>query len=64
MWVGDTNGVQIQIVATWIFYAVLNNLCAQVAVALPQPLETISVEMVFPGFTTMVAPVCAMTSFS
>lgn len=47
LWVGDTNGVQIQIYATWIFYALLNQLCAQVALALNQPLERISVEMVF-----------------
>ena len=33
--------------ATWIFYAVLNDLCADVAVALQQPLERISMEMVF-----------------
>ncbi len=31
IWVGDTNGVQIQIFATWIFYAVLNQLCIDVA---------------------------------
>ncbi len=31
----------------WIFYAVLNDLCSQVAVALGQPKEIISVEMVF-----------------
>jgi Transposase DDE domain len=49
VWVGDPNGIQIQIVATGIFYAVLNDLCAQVAVALRQPLEKISVEMVFRG---------------
>lgn len=48
-WVGDSNGVQIQIYATWILYAVLNDLCAQVAVALHQPLEKISLEMVFRG---------------
>jgi hypothetical protein len=41
--------VQIQIFATWIFYAVLNDLSSQVAVALNQPKERISVEMVFPG---------------
>ncbi len=35
--------------ATWIFYAVLNDLCSQVAVALNQPKECISVEMVFRG---------------
>jgi len=46
-WVGCTNGVRIQIYATWIFYAVLNDLCADVAVALSQPIEKISVEMVF-----------------
>jgi len=49
LWVGGQNGVQIQIFATWIFYAVLNNLCAEVASVLNQPLERISVEMVFRG---------------
>ena len=49
LWVEDSNGVEIQIVATWIFYAVLNDLCTQVAAALHQPLETISFEMVFRG---------------
>ncbi|MDF2389571.1 IS4 family transposase [Nostoc ellipsosporum NOK] len=47
LWVGGTNGVQMQIYATWIFYAVLNDLCADVAIALRQPIERISVEMVF-----------------
>jgi Transposase DDE domain len=56
IWVGDTNGVQIQIFATWIFYAVLNQLCIDVAmvaprtaagIALNQPLDRISTEMVF-----------------
>lgn len=47
LWVGGTNGVQMQVYATWIFYAVLNDLCADVAVALQQPLERISMEMVF-----------------
>ncbi|WP_041233351.1 IS4 family transposase [Cylindrospermum stagnale] len=50
LWVGGTNGVQMQIYATWIFYAVLNDLCADVAVALQQPIERISVEMVFRSF--------------
>ena len=40
-------GVQLQLYATWIFYAVLTELCSDVAVALSQPLERISVEMVF-----------------
>jgi len=33
--------------ATWIFYAVINDLCADVAIALQQPIELISLEMVF-----------------
>ncbi|RZM81914.1 IS4 family transposase [Leptolyngbya iicbica] len=47
LWVGGSNGVKIQIYATWTFYAVLNDLCAEVAIALKQPIEMISVEMVF-----------------
>ncbi len=55
IWVGDSNGVQIQILATWIFYAVLNQLCIDVAfakrvrstLALNQPLDLISTEMLF-----------------
>jgi hypothetical protein len=47
IWVGDNNGVQIQIFATWIFYAVLNQLCIDIAIALNQPLDRISTEMVF-----------------
>ena len=34
LWVGDRNGVEIQLYATWLFYAVLSELCVQVAVAL------------------------------
>ena len=47
LWVGGRNGVQIQLFATWIFYLVLNDLCSQVAIALNQPKEVISVEMIF-----------------
>lgn len=50
LWVGGNNGVEIQIYATWIFYAILNDVSQQVAQALWQPLERISVEMVFRGF--------------
>lgn len=50
LWVGGSNGVQIQLYATWIFYAVLIDVCAEVAVALDHPLELISVEMVFRSF--------------
>ena len=47
LWVGDRNGVEIQLYATWLFYAVLADLCGHVATALSQPVEQISVEMVF-----------------
>ena len=47
MWVSSKNGIEIQIYATWIFYAVLIDLSNEVALALKQPVEKISVEMVF-----------------
>lgn len=47
LWTGSTNAVQVQIYATLIFYAVLLTICQQVAQALGEPLERISVEMVF-----------------
>jgi hypothetical protein len=47
LWVGGSNGVQLQLYATWMFYAVLTDLCADVAIAVSHPLERISVEMVF-----------------
>jgi hypothetical protein len=50
VWTGSSNGVQLQIYATLIFYAVLVTICLQVAQALGEPLERISVEMVFRAF--------------
>jgi hypothetical protein len=50
VWTGSTNAVQLQIYATLLFYAVLVTLCQQVAQALGEPLERISVEMVFRAF--------------
>jgi len=47
LWTGSTNAVQLQICATLIFYAVLLTICHQVAQALGEPVERISVEMVF-----------------
>lgn len=47
LWTTSPNGIQLQILATFIFYAVLSHLCQQVAQALQEPLERISVEMVF-----------------
>lgn len=49
LWSGSTNAVQLQIYATLIFYTVLIEVCQQVAELLRQPLDTISVEMVFRG---------------
>ena len=50
VWTGSSNGVQLQIYATLVFYAVLVTVCLQVAQALGEPLERISVEMVFRAF--------------
>jgi hypothetical protein len=50
VWTGSTNAVQLQIYATLMFYAVLVTICQQVAQALGEPLERISVEMVFRAF--------------
>ena len=50
VWTGSTNAVQLQLYATLLFYAVLVTLCQQVAQALGEPLERISVEMVFRAF--------------
>ena len=47
LWTTSANGIELQLYATLIFYAVLLTLCQQVAQALGQPLERISVEMVF-----------------
>ena len=50
VWTGSRNAVQLQIYATLLFYAVLVIICQQVAQALGEPLERISVEMVFRAF--------------
>jgi hypothetical protein len=47
LWTGSANAIQLQIYATLIFYAVLLTICQQVAQVLGEPLERISVEMVF-----------------
>jgi hypothetical protein len=48
-WVGSINGIQVQIWATWILYAVLVDLTDQVAEVLNRPFSEISIEMVFRG---------------
>ncbi len=46
LWVGSLNGVQLQVWATWLYYAVLIDLCVDVAALLQLPVNRISVEMV------------------
>ncbi len=50
LWSASRNALQLQVYATLIFYAVLIEVCQQVAEVLQQPLEKISVEMVFRAF--------------
>lgn len=47
LWVGSYNGVQLQVWSTFLFYAILIDLCDEVAEQLQLPLERISVEMVY-----------------
>ena len=54
VWTGSRNAVQVQRYATLLFYAVLVTICHQVAQALGEPLERLSVERVFaPSITTV-----------
>ena len=48
-WTGSSNGVQIQMWATWILYAVLVDLTDAVAQALNKPFQALSMEMVYRG---------------
>lgn len=45
--VGSINGIQLQVWATFLFYAILIDLCDEVPEVLQLPLEQISVEMVY-----------------
>jgi hypothetical protein len=49
LWVGSLNGIQTQVWATWLLYAVLVDLTDDVANALQQPFAGLSLEMVFRG---------------
>ena len=49
LWTGSINGIQLQIWATWLFYAILLDLCDEIADELTLPFDSISVEMVFRG---------------
>ncbi len=46
-WVGSVNGVQLQLWATWLLYAVLVDLTDAVAQELDQPFAALSLEMVY-----------------
>lgn len=48
-WSGSINGVQVQVWATWILYAVLVDLTDAVAQALDKPFQALSMEMVYRG---------------
>ena len=48
-WSGSSNGVQVQVWATWLLYAVLIDLTDAVAEGLAQPLQQVSLEMVYRG---------------
>jgi len=49
LWVGSENGIQLQVWATWLLYAVLVDLADAVASELNVLFDAISVEMVFRG---------------
>ena len=49
LWTGSINGIKLQLWATWLFYAVLLDLCDEVADELTLPTNSIFVEMVFRG---------------
>lgn len=48
-WVGSENGIQLQLWATWLLYAVLIDLTDAVAEVLQQPVAALSLEMVYRG---------------
>jgi hypothetical protein len=50
LWTGSFNGIQLQIWATWLFYAVLVDLGDAVADEMALPFDRISLEMLFRGF--------------
>lgn len=49
LWTGSINGIQLQIWATWLFYAVLVDLGDAVADEMALPFDRISLEMLFRG---------------
>ncbi len=50
LWTGSSNGLQLQIWATWLFYAILIDLGDAVTDRLGLPFDRISLEMLYRGF--------------
>jgi len=50
LWTGSINGIQLQIWATWLFYALLVDMGDAVADRLGLPFDRISLEMLYRGF--------------
>jgi hypothetical protein len=50
LWTGSLNGIQLQIWATWLFYAILVDLGDAVADRLGLPFDRISLEMLYRSF--------------
>ncbi len=48
-WSGSSNGVQVQVWATWLVYGVLVDLTDAVAAELEKPFQALSLEMVYRG---------------
>ena len=46
-WVGAENGIQLQLWATWLLYAMLVDLTDAVAAELHQPVAALSLEMIY-----------------
>jgi hypothetical protein len=51
LWTGAVNGIELQVWATFLLYAVLIDLCDQIADVKQLPLDRISVEMVYRGLS-------------
>jgi hypothetical protein len=50
LWTGSINGIQLQIWATWLFYAILVDLADAVADRMGLPFDRISLEMLYRAF--------------
>jgi hypothetical protein len=50
LWTGSSNGIQLQIWATWLFYAILVDLADAIADRLGLPFDRISLEMLYRAF--------------